>query len=126
MGTDKKTLIVPLLMIAVGAGWLLTAIGLAPGIDWVWTLGLATVGLLTFAVGGFDKFSVVTGPFFLAASVVSVLRQTGRLAIDVEVPILTILLGVLLLVARSPAIPIPKWITPEPIGGKGLGEPKQH
>ena len=79
MTSDNKTLIVPLLMIAVGAGWLLSAIGVAPDIDWVWTLGLAVVGLLTFAVGGFDKMTVVVGPFFLLASMISVLRQSGRL-----------------------------------------------
>ena len=123
MESNSKTLIVPLLMIAVGSGWLLSATGLAPKIDWVWTLGLAMVGVLTFAVGGLDKFTIVTGPFFLIASVISVMRQSGRLAIEVEVPILVILMGVLLLIARSPSIPAPSWVTPEPIGGQD--EPKK-
>ncbi len=110
MKPDKRTLILPLLLIAVGVGWLLTTLGVAPGIDWVWTLGLAIVGLLTFAIGGIDKVSVVIGPFFVLASMLSILRQTGRLRFDVEVPLLVILTGVLLLVARMPAIPIPRWI----------------
>lgn len=117
MKSDWKTLIVPLLMITVGVGWLLTTLGVGPGIDWVWTLGLAMVGLMTFAVAGIDKGSVVIGPFFLVASFLSVLRQTDRLRIDVEVPILVILGGVLLLIARSPAIPIPKWIIVDPNSG---------
>ncbi len=79
MKPDKRTLILPLLLIAVGVGWLLTTLGVAPGIDWVWTLGLAIVGLLTFAIGGIDKVSVVIGPFFILASMLSILRQTGRL-----------------------------------------------
>lgn len=114
MKPAKKTLLVPILLITVGAGWLLTTLGVAPGIDWVWTLGLAVVGLLTFAVGGLDKVTVVIGPFFIIASCLSILRQTGRLHLDVEVPLLVIIGGILLLVARTPAIPIPKWIIQDP------------
>ena len=114
MTPDKKTLLLPILLITVGAEWLLTTLGVTPGIDWVWTLGLAVVGLLTFAVGGFDKVTVVFGPFFIFASCLSILRQTDRLHVDIEVPILVIIAGVLLLIARMPAIPIPKWIIQDP------------
>jgi len=41
-----------------------------------------------------------------------VLRQTGILSIDSEVPILVIIIGVLLLVARLPKVPPPKWLSP--------------
>jgi hypothetical protein len=114
MKPDNKTLLIPILLITVGTGWLLTTVGVAPGIDWVWTLGLAVVGLLTFAMGGFDKVTVVIGPFFILASCLSILRQTGRLHLDVEVPILVIIAGILLMVARMPAIPIPKWLAQDP------------
>lgn len=111
--TDKKTLILPLLIISIGSGWLLTTLGIVPGINWIWTLGLAVVGLLSFAVSGIDKSTVVIGPFFLIASCLSVLRQTGRITLDVEVPILVIVIGCLLLVARSKSIPIPDWVVLE-------------
>jgi hypothetical protein len=114
MNPDKKTLILPVLLIAVGGGWLLTTLGVAPGIDWVWTLGLMVVGFLTFLVGGFDKVTFVAGVFFIVTSCLSVLRQTGRITIDVEVPILVILAGVLLLAARHPAVPVPKWVVEQP------------
>ena len=110
METDKKTLILPVLLITVGVGWLLTTLGIAPGIDWVWTLGIAIVGFLAFVVGGFDKVTFVTGTFFIITSCLSVLRQTERITIDVEVPILVIVAGLLLLIARHPAIPLPKWV----------------
>lgn len=110
MKSDKKTLLLPVLLIAVGVGWLLTSLGIAPGIDWIWTLGLAAVGILTLAIGGIDKFTVVVGPFFILASCLSLLRQTERLPLNVEVPILVIAAGILLLVARSPAIPPAKWL----------------
>ena len=107
---DKKTLLLPILLMTIGTGWLLTTLGIAPGVNWAWTLGLAIVGLMTFVVGGFDKLTAVIGPFLILASCLSLLRQTGRLPVDVEVPILVIIAGALALVARIPAIPIPKWI----------------
>jgi len=105
-----KTLIVPILLITFGVGWLLTTLGVVPEIDWVWALGVAIVGILAFALGGVDKVTVVVGPFFLLAAFLSILRQTGRLRVDMEVPILIIAAGVLLLVARLPVVPPPAWL----------------
>jgi len=113
MKPDKKTLLLPILLIAIGIGWLLSTLGIAPKIDWIWTLGLAATGVLAFAIGGFDKATIVIGPFFLAASLLSVLRQTERITLELEVPILIILVGVLLLVARMRIIPSPQWMLDE-------------
>ena len=121
MKADKRTLIVPILLITVGIGWLLTTLGITPGVEWIWTLGLAIVGVLAFLVGGWDKVTAVVGPFFIIASCLSLLRQTGRLTLDTEIPILVIVAGVLLLIARLPAIPVPQWIIPE---GKASGPGK--
>ena len=108
MPFNKAPLVIPILIIIVGLGWLLTALGFGPGINWVWTLGLGVIGALTFVLSrGFDKVSVVIGPFFLLASLLSVLRQTGQLSLDIEVPVLVICIGALLLVAQLPAIPKP-------------------
>lgn len=107
---DKRTIILPIVLIGIGTGWLLTTIGIMPGIDWVWTLGLALVGLMCFLLSGLDKVSAVVGPFFIITSFLSILRQSKLLHLDVEVPILVILAGVLLLVARSSAIPAPTWL----------------
>ena len=107
---DKKTLVVPLLLIIIGGGWLLTTLGYAPQIDWVWTLGLAAIGVLTLVAGGFDKFTFVVGSFFIVTSLLSVARQTGYIEFNVEVPVLVIVAGVLLLIARHPVIPTPDWV----------------
>ena len=95
-------------VVLVGAGWLLTTIGVTPKIDWVWTISLGIVGVLTFVVGGSDKITFVVGIFFLATSCLSILRQTERISIEVEVPVLVILAGILMLIARLPAIPMRK------------------
>ncbi len=113
MKTSNKTLIPPVVLITIGTGWLLTTIGIAPGVDWVWTLGLAIAGLLTLVICGIDKLSVVIGPFLILASCLSLLRQTGRLTTNIEIPILVILAGLLMFVARIPSIPAPKWMGKE-------------
>jgi len=111
--TSRAPLVIPILIIVVGVGWLLSAQGYDPGINWIWTLGLAVIGLLALVISGIDKVSVVIGPFFLLASLLSVLRQTRRLSLDIEAPLLVISIGVLLLVAQLPAIPKPRWILPD-------------
>ena len=110
MQLKTSTLIVPILLISLGTGWLLTALGIAPTIDWVWTISLAAIGLAVLVINGVDKVSLVLGPIFVVASALSLLRQTGRMRSDLEVPILVILLGVLLVIARLPAIRVPRWI----------------
>ncbi len=118
--SSGKSLLLPILLITIGTGWLLTTLGFAPAIDWIWTLGLAVVGVLTFVIGGVDKVTLVVGPFFVMTSLLSVLRQTGRIEFNVEVPILVIVSGILLLMVRSPAVPAPKWVSH--IANPGPGE----
>ena len=111
--SSKSPLILAILIITVGIGRLLTALAIGPGINWVWSLGLAIIGLLAFVVGGrLDKWNVIIGPFFLIASFLSILRQSGTLNIEIEVPILLIVFGVLLFVAQLSSIPLPRWYTP--------------
>ena len=108
--SNRKTLVIPLLIIAIGTGWLLTTLNIVPGLNWIWILGLAITGLTSFAVSGIDKSSVLIGPFFLIASTLSVLRQIGYVTFNIEIPILVIVIGCLLLIARSSSIPLPKWM----------------
>ena len=105
--TGRSTLLFPVALIALGGGWLLSALGFMPEIDWVWTTGLAAVGGLAFVLGGWNKVTFVVGSFFLAASLLSILRQTGRIHPNVEVPALMMGLGVLSLLAHHRMIPPP-------------------
>ena len=110
MQNDRSTLILGVLLVAVGGGWLLSSLGFIPTVDWAWTLGLAVVGILAVALSGFDKVSFVVSGFFGLASFFSILRQTRLLSTDVEVPLLVLSAGLLLLMARSRAIPMPRWL----------------
>lgn len=96
---------VSLLVIAVGAAWLLNTMNIIPGVNWVWTIGLAGSGALLLMLGGVNKLTIVVGPFLIVASVLSLLRQRGTINMDQEVPYLVIALGVLLLVSSLSNLP---------------------
>lgn len=113
---SRRSLIVPVLLIGVGLGWLLTSLGVAPQVYWAWSLGLVAVGVITLA-NGIDKVSIVLGPLFLLGGALSVLRQSGTMALDVEVPILVLAAGVLMLFARSRAVRVPAWIVKDDAAG---------
>ena len=108
-----KKLVVPILTVIVGVTWLLNVLEILPGVDWMWTVGLAAAGILTIAVGGLNKLTIVTGPFLIIASVCSLLRQTNRLAVDHEIPILVIILGVLMGISQLLQLPTPDVLKPE-------------
>ena len=110
---SKGPVVLSLLIITLGVGWLLTTLAVSPGINWVLTLSLGMIGVLVFVVsGGVDKVSVIIGPLFLIGSVLSILRQSKLLSIDVEIPICVIVLGLLMLVAQLKVIPPPGWYIP--------------
>jgi len=100
-----KGVVISLVVIAIGLAWLLNATHVIRGVDWIWTSLLAIAGLLTLAWGRINKLTFVIGAFLVVGSIFSVLRQTGRIAMEVEVPILMMVFGAILLVAQLPAIP---------------------
>ncbi len=110
MLTSPKPLIIPILIMTVGTGWLLTTRQVIPGVDWIWILGLAVIGILTLVVGGVNKLTTVLGPFLIVSSFFAVLRQTGRIDVDTEIPCLVILLGALMFAAHLLPIPAPAWL----------------
>lgn len=107
--SSGKALLIPCLIIALGAGWLLNVLDVLPGVDWVWSLGIGLPGLLILALSGIDKVSIVVGPFLIIASLFSVMRQTGRMTVDIEIPVLVVVFGVLLLIAQVSRLKTPAW-----------------
>lgn len=93
-----------------GAGWLLNELGIAPDINWIWTLGLCVGGALVFLVSGVDKLSFVVGLLLVACGGFSILRQTGRLDVSHEVPVLMMIAGVLVLFSYYAPLPVPRWL----------------
>lgn len=110
MKATVHSIAVSIIVIAVGCAWLLNTLEVLPGVNWIWTGGLGLAGLLILALGGLNKVTAVTGPFLILTSIFSVLRQTGRIDIDQEVPILVIALGLLMLVSQLLPLPQPGWL----------------
>jgi hypothetical protein len=108
MNKLRKQYIAPILVIIVGIGRLLNVQGIIPKVDWVWTCALATTGILTIVAGGLNKLTVVVGLFLIVGSICSILRQTSKLSIEQEAPILTIALGILLLFVHILKLPTPE------------------
>lgn len=100
------------LVIALGVAWLLNVYHVLPGVNWVWTGGLGVAGVLVLAISGINQLSVLVGPFLIAGSLLSILRQTGRLQLDLEVPILVICFGVLLFLTYVLRLPLPAYLKP--------------
>jgi hypothetical protein len=104
----------PILVTTVGVGWLLTVQNVIPGVQWAWVLLLAVLGGLIVLASGVDKMSFVVGPALMAGSALSLLRQTGRITIDMEVPLLTVVVGALWTLAHLLPLPTPSWIIQRP------------
>ena len=64
------------------------------------------------AAGGVNRYSFVVGVFLIAASILSILRQTGQLDVNIEVPVLVIVLGGLMVIGHLLRLPMPKWMEP--------------
>jgi len=111
METSKQPIIGAILLIILGSGWLLNNLDLIPGVNWIWILALGVLGIITIAFGGINKLTVIGGPFLMIASVLSMLRQTDRMELDHEIPILMIVLGLLSLVSFVSPIPEPPWFS---------------
>src|SRR6476646_6026948 len=97
MQRKSKPILIAVCLIALGTAWLLNNVGVMPGVNWVWTLGLAAVAVVIVGASGVDKVTVVIVPLLILASIGSVLRQTGRISANYEVPSLVIAGGILIL-----------------------------
>jgi len=95
----------PVTLIVVGLGWLLWEYRLFPDVDWIISLGFVVGGIAVLAIDGINKNSVVIGPFLIAVGIAWFLHDQYRTTWRFIVPAMLVLLGVLMLIARSPRVP---------------------
>lgn len=93
-------------VMVIGFVSLLASLNYLPDIHWVWVLSLLATGGVSL-LWGLNKVSFVVAGMLFASAVGSVLRQTGAIKLNVEVPILIMIAGALVLVGmflklRSP------------------------
>jgi len=106
-----KDAALPVVLIVLGAAWLLNSLDWLPEIHWLWILGLAGAGIAILALDGITKSSIVAGPLLILAGILSFFRQYYGLGWRFTVPILLIAAGIFMLIARSPAIPESRTLT---------------
>jgi hypothetical protein len=96
---------IPVTLIVVGVGWLLWEYRLFPDVDWIIALCFVAGGIAVLAIDGINKNSVVVGPFLIAVGIAWLLHDQYWVHWRIIVPTMLVLLGLLMLVARSPKIP---------------------
>jgi hypothetical protein len=95
----------PITLIVVGAVWLVWRMGWMPDKDWLIGLGFIGGGIGVLVVDRITKNSVVVGPFLISIGLAWLAHDRYRIGWTTLMPALMILLGVLMLCARHPAIP---------------------
>ncbi|MEO5763822.1 MAG: hypothetical protein ABIR52_00785 [Casimicrobiaceae bacterium] len=95
----------PITLIIVGLVWLVWHFRVFPDIDWVVALGFIAGGVAVMVFDGINKNSIVIGPILMAMGSAWALHDRYRLSWSLLIPALLVLLGVLMLIARSAAIP---------------------
>jgi hypothetical protein len=95
----------PVTLIVVGAIGLVWYFGWFPDIDSVTAIGLIVAGVLVLAMDGLTKSSVVLGPTLITLGVMWWLHDHYRVRWSLLIPVLLIVIGVLMLVARKGTLP---------------------
>lgn len=100
-----KDAALPVILIVLGAAWLLNSLDWLPEVHWLWIFGFAGAGIAILALDGITKSSVIAGPLLVLAGVMSFARQYYELGWRFILPSMLIAAGVLMLIARLPSIP---------------------
>jgi hypothetical protein len=100
-----KDLTLPIALIALGALWLLHNLDWIPDLRWAAVWILIGSGALNLILEGINKKTVVGGPLLIGLGLLWAARLRHYLDFDLLLPSAIILLGVLMLIARHPAIP---------------------
>ncbi len=100
-----KDAAIPILLIAVGALWLLWSLGWFPDLRTIAGWTLIAAGVLVLAIDGITRKSVVAGPFLVALGLFWFAHLEWRLSFHTLTAAALMVLGVLMLVARLPMIP---------------------
>lgn len=95
----------PVTLIVIGLGWLLWELRLFPDIDWIISAGFVVTGVAVLVIDGVNKNSIVIGPFLIAIGIAWLAHDRYWVGWRFIVPGLLVLLGVLMLAARSQRIP---------------------
>ena len=95
----------PITLIVIGVLGLVWYLGWVPDFDAITSIALIAGGVTIMAMDGITKNSVVLGPTLIAVGIAWWLHDQYRLRWTLLVSVLLIVIGALMLLARSPRIP---------------------
>ena len=121
MKSRKPAIAISVLIVALGVAWLLNAMNVKPELDWIWIVGLGISGILLLTTNRLDRFNFVAGLSLMVSSVLAALRQSGKVSVNVEAPVLFITVGILLFLSQL--LPLPATATPPSEQPPGKDEP---
>lgn len=100
-----RNALVPVALIVIGAGWLVSSLNIAPAVSWIIVLGLIVAGVAVLLLEGTRGRSLVTGMMLISGGVAVFAHQFYAMSWSVLLPLLMMLLGVLMLLARVDGVP---------------------
>lgn len=93
------------ILIILGALWLLKSTALLPETTTLLAILLAAAGIILLLIDGVTKSSIVSSPMLIYAGAAIYLFDTDKLRLSHTLSLGMILLGILMLIARSERIP---------------------
>jgi hypothetical protein len=95
----------PVTLIVLGALGLVWYFGWFPDFDAMTSIGFIAGGILILVMDGITKSSIVLGPTLIAVGIAWWVHDQQHVRLSLLVSVLLIVIGALMLVARSPRIP---------------------
>ena len=93
------------ILIIIGALWLLKSTALLPETTTLLAIMLAATGVVLLLIDGITKSSIVSSPMLMYAGAAIFLFDEGKIRLSHTLSLGMILLGILMLIARSDRIP---------------------
>ncbi|MBS0320637.1 MAG: hypothetical protein JSR18_08860 [Proteobacteria bacterium] len=95
----------PITLIVIGLVSLAWYFGIIPDRSLLVSGGFIVAGVAVLVADGLTKTSVVSGPFLIAIGIAWWLHDNRDWSFRLIIPVMLVLLGVLMIVARSASIP---------------------
>ncbi|GGY21884.1 hypothetical protein [Paludibacterium paludis] len=101
----KQSLAAPIVLITLGSAWFLKSTSLLPDTATLLALLLAATGVLLIIVDGLNKSTLVSAPMLVYGGAAVYYYDSASLRMSHVLSLGMVLLGILLLFARSDRIP---------------------
>ncbi len=106
-----RNTVLPIALIVFGLAWLAREMGWFHEVHMIVALAIIVLGAAILATEGINRSSVVSGPILVYVGAAWLAYDQGYVSSQVVWPVGVIVLGILLFIARLPAMPDPQQST---------------